>query len=216
MINPTESFRFDGAIWRIVPGEEPFLAIEVRNDQELEVKFFVLDLQSMNLKEVKDDQLDWWVSLIAYTTDRLSFKRYEVEGNPFTGESFIWDQKKNQIRPSERLSQGRTHQRFRFPVLYTPDTKGHGDFVKFLASKGVETKLGIEYLEWDKYLILSYHLAQESRFDRKIMVTDDKGNLIIHESLDEKNSGVAFESFLTFSNLLIFVRNRNELVFYSA
>lgn len=100
------------------------------------------------------------------------------------------------------------------PFLYV-ESSSYFDTVKsFLAEKlNVKAVAGIEYLEYDSLIFISYHVQQDGLTNFLMVVTID-GNVVLHEILDERLKGLGVETFFILSGCLFFVRNKRELVSY--
>ncbi len=81
--------------------------------------------------------------------------------------------------------------------------------------EGIDTNpvLGADYLEHGPNIFLSYYVKSTKGFDRFILWIY-RGNIRLHEKMDENMKGVSSESFITSPNRLIFVKNRRTLVLY--
>lgn len=72
---------------------------------------------------------------------------------------------------------------------------------------------GVEYVEEQSCIFISYHAAQDSLVNFLIVLTAE-GSVILHEKLGERLKGLGFETFFILSGCLFFVRNKCELVSY--
>jgi len=72
---------------------------------------------------------------------------------------------------------------------------------------------GVEYLEEQSFIFISYHAMQDSLVNYLIVLTAD-GSVLLHEKLGERLKGLGFETFFILSGCLFFVRNKCELVSY--
>jgi len=72
---------------------------------------------------------------------------------------------------------------------------------------------GVEYLEEQSFIFISYHAMQDSLVNYLMVLTAD-GSVLLHEKLGERLKGLGFETFFILSGCLFFVRNKCELVSY--
>lgn len=72
---------------------------------------------------------------------------------------------------------------------------------------------GVEYLEEQSFIFISYHATQDSLVNNLIVLAAD-GSVLLHEKLGEGLKGLGFETFFILSGCLFFVRNKCELVSY--
>lgn len=72
---------------------------------------------------------------------------------------------------------------------------------------------GVEYLEEQSFIFISYHAMQDGLVNYLIVLSAD-GSVVLHEKLGERLKGLGFETFFILSGCLFFVRNKCELVSY--
>jgi len=72
---------------------------------------------------------------------------------------------------------------------------------------------GVEYLEAQSFIFISYHATRDSLVNYLIVLAAD-GSVLLHEKLGEGLKGLGFETFFILSGCLFFVRNKCELVSY--
>ncbi len=105
-----------------------------------------------------------------------------------------------------------------FPVIRPfqyEQRSGHFDTVKnFLQSRlGIHPVISIEYLEWRSLIVMSVFL-KEADLANYLYVFDSSGELMLKEKLGENLKGVGLDTFFIFSDHLIFVKNKHELISY--
>jgi len=72
---------------------------------------------------------------------------------------------------------------------------------------------GVEYLEHNSLIFISYNMHQEGLTNYLVVLTSD-GEILLHEKLGEQLKGLGLETFFILSGCLFFVRNKSELVSY--
>ena len=100
------------------------------------------------------------------------------------------------------------------PFQYVAGTDYFDMVNSFLTQKlNVASLAGVEYLEYDSLIFISYHAHQESLVNQLVVLTPD-GTIILHEKLGGELKGIGLETFFILSGCLFFVRNKVELVSY--
>jgi hypothetical protein len=102
------------------------------------------------------------------------------------------------------------------PVQYT-EGMAYFDTVKtFLADRlNLLAVSALEYLEAKKKIIVSYYITEGEGLANYLLVMSDDGNVILNEKLDGPVKGIGLDTFFVLKGLLIFVRNKVELVSYN-
>ncbi len=96
----------------------------------------------------------------------------------------------------------------KYPVYYAPATASYQTVFDFLDKE--PPGIGCEYFEWKNYIIISYYERLGTKFDRKLLVV--KGDYeICHELQDEGLSGFASGAFFLLNDLLVFIKNGNQI-----
>jgi len=75
--------------------------------------------------------------------------------------------------------------------------------------------MGVEYLDWDNWIMVSAYAEQEGSLANYLLVFDKAGNLLLREILGEKLQGLGTDTFFVLSGCLFFVKNKSELVAYT-
>jgi hypothetical protein len=115
------------------------------------------------------------------------------------------------VRPTNALKENIMLQ---MPFQYV-DGNVHFETVKsFLTSKlKVTPILGVEYLEYERLLFISYLVLEKSLANYLVVFTDE-GELLLHEKLDDQLKGLGLDTFFILSGCLVFVRNKSEMISY--
>jgi hypothetical protein len=105
-----------------------------------------------------------------------------------------------------------------FPVIrpfqYEEGT-GHFDTVRdFLQARlGITPVATIDYLEFQRLIMVSV-FVQENNLANYLYVLDSGGEVLLNEKLGENLTGVGLDTFFMYSDHLIFVKNKSELITY--
>lgn len=78
------SYTFEGKVWNMVISENGSnLLFEIRNDEEFQTSFFVLDLDKRDFKlSAISFEEEWWIGITHTTEDLILFHTYENQDNP--------------------------------------------------------------------------------------------------------------------------------------
>ncbi|HEU5145686.1 MAG TPA: DUF4905 domain-containing protein [Chryseosolibacter sp.] len=106
-----------------------------------------------------------------------------------------------------------------FPVIrpfqYEEGTEYFVTVKDFLHSRlGISPVASIEYLEINDLIIVSVFL-KEKGLANYLYVLDANGGVLMEEKLGEDLKGIGLDTFFVFSDNLIFIKNKNELLSYS-
>jgi hypothetical protein len=102
------------------------------------------------------------------------------------------------------------------PVQYTEGMPYFDTVKTFLADRlNLLAVSALEYLEAKKKIIISYYITEGEGLANYLLVMSDDGNVILKEKLDGPVKGIGLDTFFVLKGLLIFVRNKVELVSYN-
>jgi hypothetical protein len=226
------SFKLPGKIWKVVtPINAKKLVVEVRDEPNMKVSFYEIDLDSKTKKLLSIDKSDWWASLLQSNYPYVLIEKYLDPQDPVNKELIIYDLQKSEVvqvlsgfqfmnwttdgilgYQSGKSNQPRVHQlsmphfktsSITYPLQFDQGTPGHHTVAEFL-EKDVQKFLSVEYLEYQNYIIISYYDRLGTKFARKLRVLQDDDELcdII---LDEQVEGFAAGGFFVKDQTLIFV-----------
>ncbi len=106
---------------------------------------------------------------------------------------------------------GPVHER---PVFY-PEGSPHFETVKkFLDRTDYAITGGVEYLEHDRWILMSVYVTEAGNLANYLLVFDQMGNLALNVKLGEKLTGLGADTFFILSGCLFLVKNKTELVAY--
>ena len=101
------------------------------------------------------------------------------------------------------------------PVQFLHDTPYFDTVKKFILSELKEDiKIGVEYLEYNGFIISSAYLVESQGLANYLIVFNERGELALKERIAEKIQGLGMGTFFVLSGCLFFVKNRLELVAY--
>lgn len=235
---------FEGIVWKVIPSADgKNLFLEVRQENLLAIQYYLLDTQKAELSPFwKPEEIDWWTSLVGGYGEKAATILMKDQKNPGPGILLIYDHKVEKLkkRVADFLldsfdgllisgtvfgSDGYIPFEYAFendsirardisvPVLYRQGNEDFDTVSMFAKRFGHSIVLGVEYLELGDEIFFTYYVQSERTFDRYLCWLSNE-NLALHVRIDQKMSGIALESFITFQNKLIFVRDRSILSIY--
>ncbi len=100
------------------------------------------------------------------------------------------------------------------PVFY-PEGTAYFDTVKrFIVQADYLITKGVEYLEFNDWIIISMYTGEAGTLDNYLLVFDRTGKLVLTSKLGEKLAGLGTDTFFILSGCLFLVQNKTELVAY--
>jgi hypothetical protein len=79
---------------------------------------------------------------------------------------------------------------------------------------GKKPEQALDYLEYKEGIIVSFYAREEEKLVNYLMVVNEKGELIYNEPIDKDLKGVGIDTFFLYNDLLIFIKNKKELVIF--
>jgi hypothetical protein len=172
------------------------------------------DKKSIFAFDIQLKKIQWWKVNFSFASVVGSFVKgvdtkfgsKEVilkisDGTPLSGESLVLEEEQNFIivRPFQ-YHEGSTH----FETLRS-----------FVIMKcNISPVISIEYCEYHSLILISVFVGPED-LANYLIVFNSAGDLLLKETLGEHLKGIALDTFFIFSDFLIFVKNKSELVSYS-
>lgn len=121
-----------------------------------------------------------------------------------TGEVIERSWEPKQPEPAERL----------VPGFYAEGT-GHFETIKkFVAQTDYTLTRGVEYLEFNDWIIMSIYVQEQEKLANYLLVFTKTGELALTVKLGEKLAGLGSETFFILSGCLFLVQNKTDLVAY--
>lgn len=206
--------QYEALIWKIIEAErEPVIGIELRSEEDMQVQYALVDLNSFDQLIYEHEDIDWWSGMYAIDQDKCYFKKFTDESDPSIFELWSIDRASG-VTHSEPSYEEDHEATSVFPTIYQEGTDSFQSVQTFLDSKGKSIVRSVEYLETQDHVCMTYYLQRNKSFNRYVYVMDLEGNVLLDIQIDENMKGVVFQSFFTFRNLLIFAENRNILHVY--
>ena len=194
-------------------GGGPYLGVEVRDEDSLEVTFSKVSLDDHSIERISHSEFDWWFSLIGINESGSYYKKFESEKDPFQ-QAILHLDRTNTLKEQSNASQFDYDRQFLNPVVYTESDPYWRSTAKFLKRMEIDPTLSIEYVERENYFVIVYYEALEGRLRRALMIVSHLGNTLFNTILDDDSKGEAGQGFITYSNLVIFVSERKKLRFF--
>jgi hypothetical protein len=85
-------------------------------------------------------------------------------------------------------------------------------FVKQITN--MEPVTGMDYLEYEEQVVISFYLYAKEGLENYLLVIDEEGNIRFKECLGTHLKGIALDTFFVFGDLLIFVKEKKEIVIF--
>lgn len=172
------------------------------------------DKKSVLAYHVVKKEIAWWRNGFSMTSvNRLSVSGVDAK---FPGKESILDLFTGQPVQGGDFDLADSQN---FPVIrpfqYEEGTEYFVTVKDFLRSRlGISPVASIEYLEIKDLIIVSVFLKEEG-LANYLYVLDAHGDVLMVEKLGEDLKGIGLDTFFVFSENLIFVKNKNELLSYS-
>ncbi|MEX1239786.1 MAG: DUF4905 domain-containing protein [Cyclobacteriaceae bacterium] len=171
------------------------------------------DRKSLMAYDLSDNKMSWWYNGFSFSgANALYVKGIDAR---FPAKEIILD-----LFSGKALQQVDFHleDSQNFPVIrpfqYEEGT-GHFDTVRdFLQARlGIAPVATIDYLEFQRLIMVSV-FVQENNLANYLIVLDSGGEVVFNEKLGENLKGVGLDTFFIYSDHLIFVKNKSELITY--
>lgn len=100
------------------------------------------------------------------------------------------------------------------PVFYAEGTPHFETVKKFVAQADYRIIKGVEYLEFNRLIIISVYVEELGKLANYLLVFSETGVLILTVKLGEKLEGLGADTFFILSGCLFLVQNKTDLVAY--
>ena len=216
-LNLIFSKSFEEVIWRIEISESGRLIIlELRDEQKKKVKYSLVDLELMTCQFVELPGVTWLTSIFSISDEEVIFQQYKSTDNPeveyYTSLTFSSSVITNFNSKPEI---GNLNTIVKSPSFYPGTSEYFKTFELFVyGSIGKEIiKTGVEYLEWNSDIIISFYCQEEGLANYLLVVNQNKNKRLV-ECLGTDLKGIGRDTFCVVNNKLIFVKNKKELNIY--
>lgn len=169
------------------------------------------DRKSLLAYDVAKNNISWWYNGFSFSAANAlyvkgidaRFPSSEIILDLFTGKAVL--QADFHLEDSQNFPVIR-------PFQYEEGT-GHFDTVRdFLQTRlGIVPVATIDYLEFQRLIIVSV-FVKENDLANYLYVLDSGGEVVFNQKLGENLKGVGLDTFFIYSNHLIFVKNKSELI----
>ncbi len=100
-------------------------------------------------------------------------------------------------------------------VRHYPESSPHFPTIfKFLYHLiNIEAQNGVDYLEVNDKIIFSYYIYRGNQFQNYLLVTNQNKKILLHDFIAE-SEGIGIDTFSIKSDILLYVKNQNQLIGY--
>lgn len=100
-------------------------------------------------------------------------------------------------------------------VRHYPDSSPYFPTIfKFLYQLiNIEAQNGVDYLEVNDKIIISYYIYRGNQFQNYLLVTNKEKKILLHDFIAE-SEGIGIDTFSMKSDTLLYVKNQNQLIGY--
>jgi hypothetical protein len=210
------SVTLSAPVWNLLPlPGTSLMVIEQRDDVKRVASFslFNFQLQQFLWRDVVAAE-KWWLNLTRVTPDHVELKVFDNTENPDkTSLIFLSLKDGSLVHPtSEQMTWSHTNEALH-PFQYLDGEPDFETVQSFLKSKlGVTSRLGVEYLEYENYILISYYAGNPAAFVNRLAIFNHQGECLYDEEIGMNLRGIGINTFFITSSYLFFVKNRSELV----
>lgn len=204
-------------LWRDVSLEEPWWVglAAVAGDRLLFTLYTDAnnpDKKSLLAYDVLNMEIAWWFN--GFSLSAASQRYIKGVDSRFPGRQIVLDAFDGKPVPGVDFDLAVSQN---FPVIrpfqYEEGSPYFGTVKDFLQRFGVLPVITLEYLETGSLIAVSFFL-KEPGLANYLYVFDTGGEVRLKEKLGENLKGVGLDTFFIFSDHLIFVKNKQELISY--
>ncbi len=77
----------------------------------------------------------------------------------------------------------------------------------------IEAQNGVDYLEVNDKIIISYYIYRGNQFQNYLLVTNKEKQILLHDFIAE-SEGIGIDTFSIKSSILLYIKNQNQLIGY--
>lgn len=201
--------KLEGVAWGLaLEADRHQLILDVRDEQRKEMKLVAIGLHDFEQRAYAGLP-SWWSQLLKVVNDQVFAIEYLDKHDPTQHQFIRFRLDDSEYETVDKIDGG--EELTDTPHIYEVGTEYHRTVSSFL---GLELPLSCEYLECADKIIISYYLRSEKGFDRFLLVLED-GKKVFKLKQDEKMKGFSSGAFFVLENQLIFIKERNEVCFYT-
>lgn len=219
------SYQFKHNIWKIHAFEEsPLLVLEIRDQDEMQVYFYVLDDSGKIITKNITLEESWWVSVAQIIDREVIFYTFDADNNPEIKEFIIYDLNNGQVNTRDKnfilsdylKSSGKSQNNYvDIPFHYPGGSDYFNTVSTFIKDKFNDISVrGIDYSEKGDLIFISYFKESGSYLLNRLVALDKEQELVLDEKLGEFEKGITDNTFFFFNNKLIFVKGVSEFFIY--
>lgn len=82
------------------------------------------------------------------------------------------------------------------------------------AFTGKRASEAVDYLEFNEKIIVSFYVKEGEKLVNYLLVVNGLGEILYQETIGAEISGIGLETFFLYKDLLIFVKNKKELLIF--
>lgn len=73
---------------------------------------------------------------------------------------------------------------------------------------------GVDYLEYNQQIIVSFYVKEGEKLVNYLLVVSGEGEILLQEQMGTGIKGIGLDTFFLYKDLLIYVKNKKELVIF--
>lgn len=101
----------------------------------------------------------------------------------------------------------------KIPVVYTEESPHHKTISDFLKDDySILSVSNIEYLEIEQSLLFSYYIYDSKSLQNYLLHLNEDGQIIQKVCLGHDLKGIGFQTFYTYKNYLLYIKNKSNLI----
>ncbi len=113
----------------------------------------------------------------------------------------------------EKLVNHNENTNLKIPIVYTDQSAYHKTMTEFLKEEyNILSVSNIEYLEIEQSLLISYYIYDSKSLQNYLLHLNEEGQIIQKVCLGHDLKGVGFQTFYTYKNYLLYIKNKSNLV----
>lgn len=150
-----------------------------------------------------------------YGYDKKDDDKILKEVDFFTNKIKVIGDKKIQNREQGKELLYPDSQKLLYPFAYTEGSNYFAVVLNYVAQQmNVHPVKSCEYLEVGQFIIISYYIYEHKNLVNYLMVVNKTGDLLYHEKICDNLPGVATDTFFVLDHVLIFIKDKSQVVCY--
>ena len=203
-------------LWKDILFEETWWIGQVAATADILLLNLYLNMENPDEKGLMAFHIHQKKILWRYDYFSFSYVKGDVVVGHFAKDEFkatILDVNSGKILENDNVKSGRDENITVINPFQYVESNPHFETVKsYLTAEGSVVPLfGVDYLEYEGLVFISYYIQEHSLANYLIVITE-KGETVLREKLGEALKGIGLETFFILAGCLFFVRNKCELV----